>query len=225
MPSLPWNQIDTVLLDMDGTLLDLHFDNQFWLEHLPQRYAELNGLSREAADAYLTPLLQAHVGKLSWYCLDFWSQQLSLSITDLKHEIAHLIALRPQAELFLQALRQAGKRVALITNAHRDSLDIKMEKVDLSPWLDRLISSHDYGYPKEEQAFWQSLQQDFAFDPARSLFIDDSLPILRSAQRFGVKHLLAVKQPDSQGPEKDTQEFAAVEQFSSLIQSLEQAPQ
>lgn len=222
MPLLPWNQIDTVLLDMDGTLLDLHFDNQFWLEHLPQRYAELKGLSRAAADAYLTPLLQAHVGKLSWYCLDFWSRELALSVSELKLEIAHLIALRPQADGFLQALRQAGKRVALITNAHRDSLNIKMDKVDLSPWLDRLISSHDYGYPKEDQAFWQALQQDFHFDPARSLFIDDSLPILRSAQRFGVQHLLAVQQPDSQGPHKATQEFAAVAHFSSLIAELEQ---
>ncbi|HBT55971.1 MAG TPA: haloacid dehalogenase, partial [Pseudomonas sp.] len=32
---LNWNAIDTVLLDMDGTLLDLHFDNHFWLEHMP----------------------------------------------------------------------------------------------------------------------------------------------------------------------------------------------
>ena len=50
MPSLPWSDIDTVLLDMDGTLLDLHFDNHFWLEHLPQRYAELHGVSRAMAE-------------------------------------------------------------------------------------------------------------------------------------------------------------------------------
>ncbi|MCP4043692.1 MAG: haloacid dehalogenase, partial [Gammaproteobacteria bacterium] len=37
MPVINWNSIHTVLLDMDGTLLDLHFDNQFWLEHVPLR--------------------------------------------------------------------------------------------------------------------------------------------------------------------------------------------
>jgi HAD superfamily hydrolase (TIGR01509 family) len=220
MPALPWNEIDTVLLDMDGTLLDLHFDNHFWLEHLPQRYAEHHGISRELADAELTPLFHEHAGQLTWYCTDFWSRELKLSIRDLKREVAHLIALRPDADTFLAAIRKAGKKVVLITNAHRDSLSLKMERVELAPYFDRLISSHDYGFPKEDQQFWQALQAEFPFDPARSLFIDDSLPILRSARQFGVAQLLAVRQPDSRGALKETQEFAAVEDYRQLISGL-----
>jgi len=220
MPRLDWAGIDSVLLDMDGTLLDLHFDNHFWLEHLPQRYAEHHGISREQADAELLPLFRDNAGQLNWYCLDFWSRELKLSVRDLKREVAHLIALRPDADTFLAALRGAGKRVALITNAHRDSLSLKLERVELAPWFDRLISSHDYGFPKEDQQFWQALRADFGFEPARSLFIDDSLPILRSARAFGVAHLLAVRQPDSRQEAKDTAEFAAVEDYRSLIEDL-----
>jgi len=220
MPRLDWAGIDSVLLDMDGTLLDLHFDNHFWLEHLPQRYAEHHGIDREQADAELLPLFRDNAGQLNWYCLDFWSRELKLSIRDLKREVAHLIALRPDADTFLAALRRAGKRVALITNAHRDSLSLKLERVELAPWFDRLISSHDYGFPKEDQQFWQALHADFGFEPARSLFIDDSLPILRSARAFGVGHLLAVRQPDSRQGAKDTAEFAAVEDYRTLIEGL-----
>ncbi|MCP1606369.1 GMP/IMP nucleotidase [Pseudomonas citronellolis] len=220
MPRLDWAGIDSVLLDMDGTLLDLHFDNHFWLEHLPQRYAEHHGISREQADAELLPLFRDNAGQLNWYCLDFWSRELKLSVRDLKREVAHLIALRPDADTFLAALRRAGKRVALITNAHRDSLSLKLERVELAPWFDRLISSHDYGFPKEDQQFWQALRADFGFEPARSLFIDDSLPILRSARAFGVAHLLAVRQPDSRQGAKDTAEFAAVEDYRVLIEGL-----
>lgn len=220
MHQLPWADIDTVLLDMDGTLLDLHFDNHFWLEHLPLRYAELHGISREAANAELLPLFRAHAGTLPWYCTDFWSRELNLSVRDLKREVAHLIALRPEADTFLAALRAAGKRVVLITNAHRDSLSLKLEKIELAPYFDRLISSHDYGFPKEDQQFWFALQQDFPFEPARSLFIDDSLPILRSAGRYGIAHLLAVRQPDSRGAAKDTEEFAAVEDYRQLSAQL-----
>jgi HAD superfamily hydrolase (TIGR01509 family) len=220
MPSLPWNTIDTVLLDMDGTLLDLHFDNHFWLHHLPQRYAEHHGISRALADAELLPLFREHAGQLNWYCTDFWSRELNLSIRDLKREVAHLIALRPDADTFLAALRTAGKQVVLITNAHRDSLSLKMERIELAPYFDRLISSHDYGFPKEDQQFWHALQQDCPFTPARSLFIDDSLPILRSAGVFGIGHLLAVRQPDSQAESKDTEEFAAVEDYRKLLQGL-----
>lgn len=220
MPSLPWHQIDTVLLDMDGTLLDLHFDNHFWLKHLPQRYAEHHGISLALAEAELLPLFRQHAGTLNWYCTDFWSRELKLSIRELKREVADLIALRADAELFLRALREAGKRVVLITNAHRDSLSLKMERVELAPWFERLISPHDYGFPKENQQFWFALRQDVGFDPARSLFIDDSLPILRSAGQFGVAHLLAVRQPDSQAGPKDTEEFDAVEDYQELLQGL-----
>ncbi|MGE6384286.1 GMP/IMP nucleotidase [Pseudomonas sp. NPDC078416] len=220
MPSLPWRDIDTVLLDMDGTLLDLHFDNHFWLEHLPKRYAEVHGVSLAMAQLELMPLFEKNAGTLNWYCTDFWSSELNLPVKDLKVEIAHLIALRPDAETFLAAVQQAGKRVIMITNAHRDSLSLKMERLELAPYFERLISSHDYGYPKENPQFWDALQNDIKFDPARSLFIDDTLPILRSAGRYGIGHLLAVREPDSRKGPKDTEEFEAVEDYRSLIQGL-----
>jgi putative hydrolase of the HAD superfamily len=220
MPSLPWRDIDTVLLDMDGTLLDLHFDNHFWLEHLPQRYAQVHGVSLAMAKLELVPLFEKNAGTLNWYCTDFWSAELNLPVKDLKGEIAHLIALRPDAETFLAAIKQAGKRVIMITNAHRDSLSLKMERLELAPYFERLISSHDYGYPKEHPQFWDALQADIEFDPTRSLFIDDTLPILRSAGRYGIGHLLAVSEPDSRKGPKNTEEFEAVEDFRSLIQGL-----
>ena len=220
MTALPWGDIDTVLLDMDGTLLDLHYDNHFWLEHLPRRYAELHGISRAMADLELTPLFKRNAGQLQWYCLDFWSTELKIPVRELKLETANLIALRPDADTFLAAIRQAGKRVIMITNAHRDSLSLKMERIELAPYFERLISSHDYGFPKESPAFWDALQADIGFDPQRSLFIDDTLPILRSARDFGVAHLLAVKQPDSKKGPKDTEEFTALGDYRDLLEGL-----
>ena len=220
MTALPWRDIDTVLLDMDGTLLDLHYDNHFWLEHLPQRYAELHGISRAMADLELTPLFENNAGQLKWYCLDFWSRELKIPVRELKLETAHLIALRPDADTFLAAIKQAGKRVILITNAHRDSLSLKLERIELAPYFERLISSHDYGFPKESPAFWDALQADIGFEPSRSLFIDDTLPILRSARAFGIGHLLAVKQPDSKKGPKNTEEFAALGDYRELLEGL-----
>lgn len=220
MPLLAWPDIDTVLLDMDGTLLDLHYDNQFWLEHLPQRYAQLHGVSRAMAELELQPLFERNAGTLNWYCLDFWTRELKLPVRELKQELAGLIALRPDATPFLAALRQAGKRVVMITNAHRDSLSLKLERVELAPYFERLISSHDYGFPKESPQFWDALQADIDFDPARSLFIDDTLAILRSARRYGVAHLLAVRQPDSKRGPRDTEEFEAVEDYRELLAGL-----
>ena len=220
MPRLAWSTIDTVLLDMDGTLLDLHYDNHFWLEHLPQRYAQLHGVSLAMAQLELQPLFNDNAGKLNWYCLDFWTRELNIPVRELKLETAELIALRPDADTFLAAIKRARKRVIMITNAHRDSLSLKLERIELAPYFERLISSHDYGYPKENAQFWDALQADIGFDPARSLFIDDTLPVLRSARAYGVAHLLAVREPDSRKGVKDTEEFDALDDYRELIAGL-----
>ena len=172
------------------------------------------------AELELQPLFKHNAGLLKWYCLDFWTAELKIPVRALKLETADLIALRPDADTFLAAIKQAGKRVILITNAHRDSLSLKLERIELAPYFERLISSHDYGFPKESPQFWDALQADIGFDPARSLFIDDTLPILRSARDFGIGHLLAVRQPDSRKGPKDTEEFAALDDYRELINGL-----
>lgn len=218
--ALPWPQIDNVLLDMDGTLLDLHFDNFFWLDYLHSCYAEQHGISPSEAQQLLVPLLAAHTGTLDWYCVEFWSARLQLPIREMKRAQAQRIAPRPHALEFLQRLQQAGKRVALITNAHRHSLEIKLERVNLAPYLNAIISSHDYGYPKENAEFWQQLQQQFPFDPRRTLFIDDSPSVLRSALNYGICHLRCVAEPDSQQPRKDCAEFLDGGDFQRLLEGI-----
>ncbi len=221
---LPWNEIDTVLLDMDGTLLDLHFDSHFWLEYLPACYAHHHGQSIDWAKAEIYGIMNARRGQLEWYCLDYWTRELGLPVAKLKRDVAHLISLRPDAESFLEALQRSRRQVILITNAHRDALSLKLERVELRTYFQRLISSHDFGFPKEAQAFWVALQGEVPFDPERTLFIDDSLDILRSAGRYGVKHLLAVRKPDSKQPERDTQEFDAVDDYGVLTSALHAGP-
>src|SRR5699024_6401143 len=53
---IDWDRIDTVWLDLDGTVLDLHFDVRFWHEHLPARYAQTHGIERALAEQRLAPL-------------------------------------------------------------------------------------------------------------------------------------------------------------------------
>ncbi|WP_367998356.1 GMP/IMP nucleotidase [Neptunomonas phycophila] len=214
---LDWSSIDTVLLDMDGTLLDLHFDSHFWLEHLPLRYAELHQLDPVEVRTWLHQRIMQEHGTLNWYCLDYWSQELQVDIVALKREITDRISFRPHVQDFLAAVQNAGMRSVIITNAHRGSLDLKLEHTDLGDRVDRIISSHDFQEPKEKAEFWDCLQDIEPFDPHHTLFIDDSLPVLRSAQRYGIRYLLSILKPDSQGEEKPNNEFMILDEFSEII--------
>ncbi len=217
---LNWPEISTVMLDMDGTLLDLNFDNHFWKEFVPLRYAELHGLSLSAAKAELEPRFKAMEGRLEWYCLDFWSAELELDIAGLKQEIAGLIAVHPHVTDFLDAARAAGKRLLLVTNAHRDSLNLKMEKTCLHTFFDAIVCSHDFGLAKEQAGFWPAMRAVHPFAPESSLLVDDSLPVLRSAAVFGLRHLVAVSCPDSRQPPRQAAEFPAIADFRQLLPGL-----
>ncbi|NVK23667.1 MAG: GMP/IMP nucleotidase [Gammaproteobacteria bacterium] len=217
---LNWSNIETVLLDMDGTLLDLHFDNHFWMEHTPKAYAQKHQLSLSDAKAQVQQQNDAVYGQLEWYCLDYWQRELDLPIVELKREIRHLIQLRDDTLPFLDALKSAGKRVVLVTNAHPDSLSLKVEMTELDAHIDTLISCHQYGTSKESQHLWQQLQQDLQFDPKTTLFVDDSERILKAAQTFGIEYLLAVANPDSKKPAQEIAGFVNTHDYRQLLQDI-----
>ena len=213
-----WNKIDTVLLDMDGTLLDLHFDNYFWQHFLPARYAECHNIEPDDAIDQLYQKFEARRNSIEWYCTDYWSTELAMDIPALKKEIRHLISVRPQAKEFLIQLGKQSTERILITNAHRHSLEIKMRASGIDVHLDVIVSSHDYGDPKEHQGFWHHLQQQFPFNPSRTLFIDDTESMLVSARDFGISQLLCISQPDStKAPRKNLE-------FPSLVNLLDILP-
>jgi 5'-nucleotidase len=221
---LDWGCIDTVFLDMDGTLLDLHFDNHFWLEHVPARYAARHNLPFDSAKDQCLSRYRQVLGTLQWYSVDHWTEELGLDIALLKREVEHLIAVLPHVPAFLDRLGRAGRRRVLLTNAHQKSLALKMEKTGLHDRLDALISSHDIGFAKEQPAFWDRLHEYERFDPARTLFVDDSLNVLRAARDHGIAHLLAVRQPDRRQPVRDVDEFPAIVDFGELFPAMDALP-
>ena len=221
---LNWDQIDTVLLDMDGTLLDLHFDNHFWLEHLPMRWAQLTNRTPEQAKAELQAEYAQLTGKLEWYCLDYWGKRLQLPITELKREVMDKIRMRDDVPAFLSALKDSGRHIVLVTNAHPDSLSLKIERTDLAKYIEQLISTHEFGVTKESWALWQKLQDRLGFDPERTLFVDDSLPILQAAEEFGIRHLLAVANPDSQQALRHIEQYPAISDYHQLLAAIAATP-
>ena len=213
---IDWNAIDEVFLDMDGTLLDLHFDNYFWREHLPARYAQLNGVNAKEVRDDLHGRYQRMRGTLDWYCLEYWQTTLAVDILDLKKELMQKIQFRPGAEAFLQWLKRSDKRVTLVSNAHRWSIDLKFEHLQMHPYFDQVCSAHDHGYPKEDQRFWQCFQQQSGFNPERTVFIDDNLEVLDSADEFGIAQLFAVQLPDLTGPVLEPSKYTQVIDFEAL---------
>ena len=215
----PWADIDTIMFDMDGTLLDLHFDNYFWQQLIPKYYSDKHGMSQAAALEIIRCKNAEVRGTLDWYCLDYWKQELELDIAGLKTNVKHKISVRPNVEKLLQKLELSEKRVLLVTNAHPSSLQIKMKHTGISHYFDQCISSHTLKQAKENPGFWGSLQSLEKYDPERTVLFDDSLPVLRQAQRERIKHLYGIEKPDSKRPAVLMDEFVQIADFSQIMPS------
>ncbi len=216
-PEIQWLDVDTVMVDMDGTLLDLAFDNYFWRELIPSLYAERCNLPEEEARRELTSQYSALEGQLAWYCIDYWSETLGLDIRALKWEQRHRVRYLPKATEFLAAVRRRGKRLLLVTNAHRDTLAVKVAQTGLDRRVDGLVSSHDYRAPKQSRTFWEKFIEQEKFDPERTLLIEDSLSVLEAASHFGLKFTIAIRCPDSGLPPRQIASFPSVDGVHELI--------
>lgn len=212
-----WRAFDTILLDMDGTILDLAFDNYFWRELVPRCMAQRQAAPAHEVTAALFARFASQQGRLTWYCLDYWSRELELDLRALKAAASHRVRFLPGAREFLAVLKASGKQVALVTNAHGDALTIKRGVAGLGRWIDVFVTSHEFGAPKESAEFWPAVQRRLGFDPGRTLFIDDSLAVLDSAAGAGVRGCLAISRPDSRHPPRDIPMYASVESLGDLV--------
>ena len=214
---IDWTQIDEILLDLDGTLLDLNFDLHFWLEYLPIIYSEKHKVRIDDAKNILYKILDAEIGTLNWYCLDFWRNKLDLDIVQLKRNVSHLIQVHPNVDEFLTQVKLINKKIYLVTNAHRKTIKLKMQATKIEHYFDDIISSHDFGFAKQQQHFWHELTRNIGLKKERAIFFDDSQDVLHAARKFNISQIIAISKPSSKLDAKEVFGFINIENFSQIM--------
>jgi len=214
---MDWNGIATILLDLDGTLLDRAFDDHFYFEVLPGRYAEANALSLDAARERLVALYRAVEGELNWTDLDYWSRTLRLDVAEIKNSVREGICLHADTAEFLRFLRDRKVPTYLVTNAHPKALAIKMAVTGLEPYFQQIVTAFDVGCLKLKSDYWVRAQDLLGFDPKSTLYIDDDEAALASADAHGIKHLYLRSKPSSVLPSQPSVVYGSIESFHDLM--------
>lgn len=217
--NIDWQTIDHVLLDMDGTLLDLHYDATFWLKTVHSVVASFTGESENEIRDRFQKELKRHEGTLAWYCTDRWADFFGIDLIEAKKQLAHLIRFRPHAKQFLEALRPLQLRTIIATNAHPDVVQLKLNIVPLNTLVDGIVSSHQYGVAKEHPNFWTALFDEYSIDPNRAIFMDDSSRVLDAADRAGVREIIEIRHPNLSEPPRTTWK-QGIDDFDVLLPEL-----
>lgn len=214
---IPWEKVDTVLLDMDGTLLDRHFDDFFWEELVPEKFADLKGISLSVAKKQLYAAYKGEEKTLNWTDVYYWSDRLGLDIVALKVALSDQVRVHPGVVSFLKFIQGRRKDIVLVTNAHPKTVQIKLGQTDLSPYLDTILCSSDIGVPKEVLGFWKRAEEVLLFDKTKTLFIDDNEAVLHAAASFGIKYLLQKSNASSRIVQRPSAVFRSLAHFGALI--------
>lgn len=214
---IDWIEIETVMLDMDGTLLDKHFDDYFWEEHVPTVYAQENGMNFWDAYEELMGKYKSKEGTLEWTDIEYWSKELGLNIAEMKSRMNHLIQVHPYVIDFLKFCRENLKKVYLVTNAHSKTLTIKMANTEIEPYFDKIVCSEEIGVAKEDPIFWEKLEKMLSLDRNKCLLADDNELVLESAEKYGIKQLIFVAKSSSKKPVAYSSKFPSIVFFKELM--------
>ncbi len=183
--------LENILIDMDGVLLDTEYDNYFWQKHIPLKYAELKSIDADQAIKITHTLFNFKKGNKDWYDLDYWSNMFGLDVEKekLSDDMINRIKLKKGAVEFLDKYHN-DKNLYLVTNAHRKTLNIKMQKFPLMNYFKMLICSHELRHVKEEIPFWFILRNKLGIDYNKSILIEDTIDNVKSAYHAGLRSIL-----------------------------------
>lgn len=211
-----------IMFDMDGTLLDLAFDDLIWNQQLPIRHAQTHQCTLEQSQKILGSFYQQHKHTLAWYSSKYWTEKVGVDVLQLQYDHCDRVNTRPGCIELLQQLQAQGYRCWLVTNADVASLTFKLKLMKIKDYFEVIVSSEQLAHAKEEQAFWQLLQQQHPFNPNEVVFVDDTAPVLDAAQKFGLQHLVTIIQPSSIQKPRDAAElnYPSIQVLTELLPYL-----
>jgi len=188
-----FKDIECLLIDMDGVILDNAYDNDFWQNQIPEVIADSKGIAFDAAKRLAIQIFNYKKNTKDWYDVDYWSNMLDIDIEAQKRSEKSFsrISLYDGVIDTLNVLKNKTKMI-LITNAHRKTLNIKLEKYNLTPYFDEMVCAHELHYVKEDIQLWYMLRSKYRLDYEKTLLVEDTINNINVGLSAGISGAIYV---------------------------------
>ncbi len=119
----------------------------------------------------------------------------------------------------LQALRERGLHVGMVSNIDEDQLDHLVGAADLRPYFDSLLSSERAGACKPAPAIFAEALRRAGCAPAEALFVGDTLAQdVAGAKRAGMRAALIWHRDDTAPPQGEVQPDHVIRAIPELLE-------
>jgi len=188
-----FKDIECLLIDMDGVILDNAYDNDFWQNQIPEVIADSKGIGFDDAKRLAIQIFNYKKNTKDWYDVDYWSNMLDIDIEAQKRSEKSFsrISLYDGVIDTLNVLKNKTKMI-LITNAHRKTLNIKLEKYNLTPYFDEMVCAHELHYVKEDIQLWYMLRSKYRLDYEKTLLVEDTINNINVGLSAGISGAIYV---------------------------------
>lgn len=185
------NRIKAVLFDMDGVLIDAkdwhyealnkalglfgieisRYDHLATFDGLPTK-VKLQMLSKRY---YLPEELHSFINSLKQdYTVEIVSQRC--------HPMFH-------HEYALSRLRREGYQIAVCSNSVRKSIELMMERSQLMPYIDLIVSNEDVAKAKPDPEMYETAIRKFELEPLECLVVEDNPNGIQAGRASGASVL------------------------------------
>ena len=188
-----FKDIECLLIDMDGVILDNAYDNDFWQNQIPEVIADSKSIAFDDAKRLAIQIFNYKKNTKDWYDVDYWSNMLDIDIEAQKRSEKSFsrISLYDGVIDTLSVLKNKTKTI-LITNAHRKTLNIKLEKYNLTPYFDEMVCAHELNYVKEDIQLWYMLRSKYRLDYEKTLLVEDTINNINVGLSAGISGAIYV---------------------------------
>jgi len=188
--------IRAVIFDMDGVLIDA----REWHYEALNKALGLFGYSISRHEHLVTYDGLPTRKKLEMLTIE---RGLPTGLHAFIHELKQIYTMqlivqqcRPQFqhEYALSRLRAEEYRLAVASNAIRDTVEEMLTRSNLLGYLELFLSNQDVHRPKPDPEIYQIVMQRLRMEPEECLVVEDNVNGIKAAQAAGA-HVMAVESP------------------------------
>lgn len=178
-------QIDAVIFDMDGTLLD---SLPAW-ENSASNFLRSQGIEPPAnfdqEIAQLSLLDGARIIKERYGFTQSPEEILALTLEPIRHHYLTDIEAKPGAVNILKELHRQGIKISVATASDKELAQRAFERLGMMQYIDFIITCDEVGAGKHSPAVYDAAREHLGTAKHRTLVVEDALHAVQTAKKAG----------------------------------------